>query len=293
VGNAKRWKGGEIRATGDGLTLRATRTGTRGEETRVRFEWDAPLSFGEVLERLGRVPIPPYLNREATGIDEMRYQTVYSRHEGSVAAPTAGLHFSEELLRQARATGATLAEVTLHVGAGTFKPVKAGRIGEHEMHTERVLFSRQLVEQLVRAPREVIAVGTTSARSLESLYWMGVKRLHGMPAFNTLGQWEAYTLPGGHPAREAWGALARWFDEEGASRLEARSTLMIVPGYKFRVVTGLFTNFHQPRSTLLLLVAVAIGEEWRRVYDHALTRGYRFLSYGDGSFLEVAKENRV
>jgi S-adenosylmethionine:tRNA ribosyltransferase-isomerase len=301
VGNLKKWKDKDgvimCRYTrsggGGGRWLRASRVDARGTDLRVRFEWDAGASFGEVLEECGQVPIPPYLNREPEESDETRYQTVYSKSDGSVAAPTAGLHFTKELLQQVRDAGADLRELTLHVGAGTFKPVKSEKIGEHEMHSESIFITRPLVERLIEAPR-VIAVGTTTARALESLYWIGVKAMYGMPAFNEITQWEVYyTLPAYHPPREVFQALLRWFDEAGTVRLQARSTLMIVPGYTFRVVSGMFTNFHQPRSTLLLLVAAAIGEGWRRVYDHALANDYRFLSYGDGSLLWVGRDHRV
>ena len=291
VGNARRWKGETLACRlvpGDvEWSLRATRVGSRGEQARVRFTWDAPLSFAGMLQVAGKIPIPPYLAREAVEEDRVRYQTVYSRHDGSVAAPTAGLHFSEELLQRARDAGATLRELTLHVGAGTFKPVKATRIGDHEMHTERVSIPRALVDRLIAAPGNVIAVGTTSTRSLESLYWMGVKLLLGHPRFNELGQWEAYTLPGNYSTREALEAIARHLDATGESSLQARSTLLIAPGYTFRVMTAMFTNFHQPRSTLLLLVAAAVGRRWRELYERALADGFRFLSYGDGCFLRV------
>ena len=286
VGNARRWKGETLGREG---ALRATRVGGSGDSVRVRFEWDAPLSFGEMLEINGQVPLPPYLGREAAEEDRERYQTVYSSRDGSVAAPTAGLHFSRELMERAREAGARLQELTLHVGAGTFKPVKAERFGDHEMHTERVSIPRALVDALINAPGRAIAVGTTTTRSLESLYWMGVKRLLGRADFRELGQWEAYALPRHRAPGEALEAIARYLDDAGEASLEARSTLAIVPGYDFRVVSDLFTNFHQPRSTLLLLVAAAVGEEWRAAYDHALAGGFRFLSYGDGCFLHVKK----
>jgi S-adenosylmethionine:tRNA ribosyltransferase-isomerase len=288
VGNARRWKGEPLVAEDRDGRLRATRAGSRGDETRVRFEWDGPRSFGEVLEALGEIPLPPYLGREAVKEDETRYQTVYACHEGSVAAPTAGLHFTGELLHRARAAGVETRELTLHVGAGTFKPVTAASAAGHVMHAETIVYPRSLVEHLAVTPGDVIAVGTTTTRSLESLYWTGVKLLHGLPAFHELGQREVYKLPGDASRREALEAVARWMAARGEENLRARSELMIVPGYRFRVVSGLFTNFHQPRSTLLLLVAAVAGDAWRRVYDEALARGFRFLSYGDGCFLRVA-----
>lgn len=292
VGNLKRWKEGEICCDfeweGVPRQLKATRLGLlSGGNVQIRFEWDIPLAFSEVLELCGRLPIPPYLNRDTEAEDEIRYQTVYSRIEGSVAAPTAGLHFTEEVLGALRDKGVATEELTLHVGAGTFKPVKSETIGQHDMHTEMLLISRRLVEALLARSGEVVAVGTTSVRTLESLYWMGVKRLEGRSGFNRVGQWEAYELPAHYRPEEALRALLAWFEEEETDILEAQTTIIIVPGYRFRVVSALFTNFHQPQSTLLLLVAAAVGKAWREIYDYALVHGFRFLSYGDSCFLPV------
>ncbi len=291
VGNLKKWKDGFIEChfvrAGKDCTLRAEKRSQQNGEVIVHFSWDCDCSFSEVLEGCGRIPIPPYLNRESEESDEIRYQTVYSREEGSVAAPTAGLHFTKEILADLKTKGVDVCELTLHVGAGTFRPVKADTIGGHDMHTEHVIISRQLVECLMNAKQDLIAVGTTSVRTLESLYWMGVKRLEGDEWFYALGQWEAYTLPCHYTLQEAMGALAGWFENSGQELLKAQTTIIIVPGYQFRVIDAMFTNFHQPQSTLLLLVGAAVGEDWHRIYNYALEHDFRFLSYGDSSLLYV------
>lgn len=292
VGNLKKWREGEIHCrfrhedTEVTLTAYKEEEGNAGE-VRIRFSWDADLSFSEVLEDCGKIPIPPYLNRESEESDKIRYQTVYSKEEGSVAAPTAGLHFTEALLADLKNTGVNIEELTLHVGAGTFRPVKAEKIGGHDMHTEHIVVSRKLAESLREKSHEVIAVGTTSVRTLESLYWMGVKRIEGCADFNHLGQWECYDLPSHYSLREAMEALVGWFDENQEEQVKASTTVIILPGYRYRVIDAMFTNFHQPQSTLLLLVAAAIGDDWEKIYDYALTHGFRFLSYGDSSLLRI------
>lgn len=291
VGNLKKWKEGSIECrftyAGKECVLSAEKQEQQNGEVIVRFSWDDHLSFSEVLEGCGRIPIPPYLNRESEESDEIRYQTVYSREEGSVAAPTAGLHFTAGILNDLKTKGVQVTELTLHVGAGTFRPVKAETIGGHDMHTEHLIISRQLVECLRRKEGDIIAVGTTSVRTLESLYWMGVKRLEGVEEFFSLEQWEAYTLPDHYTLQEAMEALAGWFDETHQELLKARTTIIIVPGYQFRVINAMFTNFHQPQSTLLLLISAVVGEDWHTIYDYALAHDFRFLSYGDSSFLKV------
>lgn len=291
VGNLKKWKEGEIecrfRYQGQECTLKAVKQEQQQGEVIVHFSWDTDWSFSEVLEGCGRIPIPPYLNRESEKSDEIRYQTVYSREEGSVAAPTAGLHFTQGLLADLRNKGVRTEELTLHVGAGTFRPVKSEVIGEHDMHTEHLVIPRRLVETLRAKNDDVIAVGTTSVRTLESLYWMGVKRLLGDPEFYVLGQWEVYTLPDHYTLTEAMEALLGWFDETRQELLKARTTIIIVPGYRFRVIDAMFTNFHQPQSTLLLLVGAVVGANWSKIYAYALKNNFRFLSYGDSSFLKV------
>lgn len=293
VGNLRKWREGEIfcRFSHEGrdIVLTAQKLTQKGGEMQIRFSWPEDLSFSEVLEACGKIPIPPYLNRDAEDSDKIRYQTVYSREEGSVAAPTAGLHFTEGILAALATKGVRIDELTLHVGAGTFRPVKAEKIGEHDMHTEQMIVSRQLIEDLARKSGDVIAVGTTSVRTLESLYWMGVKKIEGEARFYDLSQWEAYTLPSCYSLQQAMEALKEWFDETQEEFLKARTTIIIVPGYTYRVIDALFTNFHQPQSTLLLLVAAAVGEDWKRIYAYALRENFRFLSYGDTSLLWTNK----
>jgi S-adenosylmethionine:tRNA ribosyltransferase-isomerase len=246
----------------------------------VRFEWDGPQAFGEVLEALGRVPIPPYLNRESEAIDTERYQTVYSRIEGSVAAPTAGLHFTPEIISALpTATG----EVTLHVGAGTFLPVKADDPRDHTMHTEHFEISAELLDNLIEHAGRVTAVGTTTVRTLESLVALGWRVMQtGSPEpEKPVGQWELYDIP---PA-DTLPALRDWMAAHGHKTLKAATQIMIMPGYDFRVVNAMFTNFHQPKSTLLLLVSAFVGGRWKEIYDYALAHDFRFLSYGDSSLL--------
>lgn len=237
------------------------------------------------------MPIPPYLEREAEVSDELRYQTVYSREEGSVAAPTAGLHFTESVLDTMKKRGIRVEELTLHVGAGTFKPVKSSCIGGHDMHTEHFYVSSALLHSFMERQTDVVAVGTTSVRTLESLYWMGVKLIEGKEDFRTLGQWEAYELPGHYSQEESFRALLGRMETLSVDVLAADTTIMIVPGYEFKVADYMFTNFHQPRSTLLLLIAAAIGEDWTKVYDYAMRHGFRFLSYGDSSLLKIKKSH--
>lgn len=297
VGNLKKWKEGQLECRfeqdGQEYLLAAEKGEQHNGEVIVRFHWEGNLSFSEVLEGCGRIPIPPYLDRESEASDEIRYQTVYSREEGSVAAPTAGLHFTCGLLDDLRAKGVRVEELTLHVGAGTFRPVKASTIGGHDMHTEHLAVPRALIECLRDKAGDVIAVGTTSVRTLESLYWMGVKRIGGDASFFTLGQWEAYTLPTHYSLRDAMAALLAWFDETQCDLLKAATTIIIVPGYHFRVIDTMFTNFHQPQSTLLLLVGAAVGDDLHKIYDYALRHDFRFLSYGDSSLLRIASASSI
>lgn len=292
VGNLKKWKEGVISCSfslnGEVLQLNAEKVEILdGGEVTIRFSWSSGCSFAEVLESCGKIPIPPYLNRESESSDTLRYQTVYSKNEGSVAAPTAGLHFTQSIIRQLREKGVTTDEVTLHVGAGTFRPVKSELIGGHDMHTEHVVIKQTTVENILNAQGEIVAVGTTSVRTLESLYWMGVKRGLGIEEFYHIEQWEPYSLPQNVSLKESMQNLLSWFDETNADSLKAATTIIIVPGYKYRVVNRLFTNFHQPHSTLLLLVGAAIGDDWHKVYNYAMANGFRFLSYGDSSLLRV------
>ena len=292
VGNAKKWKGGALSIAfeqhGKPVCLRARRTEQAGQEQVVDFDWDADLTFGQLLEQLGRIPIPPYLNRESEAVDNTRYQTVYSKFEGSVAAPTAGLHFTEQVIGELRAKGIGTEEVTLHVGAGTFLPVKSADATQHAMHTEHFEVTFDTLKHLLARIDRVVAVGTTSVRTLESLAVLGYRiSLSGSPeAGRPVGQWEAYDIPEDKTGAELLGALAGYMAENGIDKLKSATRIMITPaGFRFRVVRGLITNFHQPKSTLLLLISAFVGGGWKRVYDYALGRGFRFLSYGDSSLL--------
>ena len=297
VGNLKKWKEGEIGITfdykGQEHSLRAeiVERGTR--EHIVRFRWSAECSFGQLLETLGRIPIPPYLNRESEDIDNTRYQTVYARFEGSVAAPTAGLHFTPELIEGMREEGYSFEEVTLHVGAGTFLPVKDDDAAQHPMHTEHFSVTRSAVENLLKNIDNIVAVGTTSVRTLESLSALAWRiKSGGSPeAERTIGQWELYDIPEEFDGREALSILLEYMCTNGLDRLKASTQIMITPlGYRFRIVSNIITNFHQPKSTLLLLVSAYVGGDWKRIYDYALANGFRFLSYGDSSLLKVRRE---
>lgn len=296
VGNLKKWKDEclEKRLTVDGreLTLRAFRKqALEGNAHEVEFVWDDPqITFASVVEAAGNIPIPPYLKRGSELSDVTDYQTVYSRIQGSVAAPTAGLHFTPTLLQQIRESGVDTREVTLHVGAGTFQPVKSEEIGAHPMHTEVFEVEKSLVSELRKATdsgRKVLAVGTTTVRTLESLALLGLHLLHGDMSMK-VGQWEAYSDDfAGYETSVALKALEEYMESESLERLTASTAIMIAPGFRWRIVSGLVTNFHQPQSTLLLLVSSLLDGEnlsdptWRRIYGEALDNGYRFLSYGD------------
>ena len=290
VGNLKKWKDGcvEIPFDYEGKTeyLRAWRMSEAGREQIVRFEWTIGLTFGQLLEHLGRIPIPPYLNRESQEIDYTRYQTVYSKSAGSVAAPTAGLHFTPQLIEEMRGKGFEFEEVTLHVGAGTFLPVKDEDATKHPMHTEHFEVRRDTVEHLLAKWGKITAVGTTSVRTLESLTALAW-RIHegGAPEVaRTVGQWELYDIPKSFTGREALQTLAEYMQREEIDRMKASTQIMITPlDYEFRIVHNIVTNFHQPKSTLLLLVSAFVGEDWHRIYDYALNHDFRFLSYGDSS----------
>jgi S-adenosylmethionine:tRNA ribosyltransferase-isomerase len=294
VGNGRRWKSGpvtlEFSFAGQPATLWAERQATEaGGESLIDFRWEpSSLPFAEVLRAAGHLPLPPYLHRPDTAIDAVRYQTVYAAHEGAVAAPTAGLHFTPELLHELAQRGVATGQVTLHVGAGTFQPVKADTMADHPMHAEPIIVQASMLRQLLaHRPRPVIAVGTTSLRTLESLYWLGAALVRQPTQLDlTVSQWQPYEeiLPDVAPGT-ALQALLTHLEATGSDALEASTRLLIAPGYRFRLVQGLITNFHQPESTLLLLVAALLGPDWRAVYEHALAHGYRFLSYGDSSLL--------
>lgn len=287
VGNSKRWKDDTtLQLPLPTTTLTARRTERRGNASIVEFSWDNPLiTFAEIISLAGEIPIPPYLNRPTETTDTTDYQTVFGHIDGSVAAPTAGLHFTPALLDAIDARGIQRREVTLHVGAGTFQPVKSDTIGDHPMHSEFIRVSRSLIEELARRERPVIAVGTTSVRTLESLYHIG--RMASQGRFRgQLPQWEAYSSDA--PDLSVGQAMQALLDHLGsAQHLIADTRLMIAPGYRYRIVDGIITNFHQPRSTLLLLVSAFLDrhDSWRRLYDYALARPYRFLSYGDAMLL--------
>lgn len=291
VGNLKKWKEGplflSIQIKEKELLLKAEKTGKTGNSQLIRFSWNhEEFTFSEVLDAAGKLPIPPYLHRETEDIDLTRYQTVFSKIEGSVAAPTAGLHFTDEVLELLSKNEITTAELTLHVGAGTFQPVKSETIGLHEMHTEHMVIDKSLIEELIGHKNQLIAVGTTSVRTLESLYWMGSKVLK-QPDLSIAGlavtQWEPYHTSTAISRHEALEALLAYLSRQNARQLYSATSIIIVPGYTFRMIDGMITNFHQPQSTLLLLISAFIGDEWKKVYQHALENNYRFLSYGDSN----------
>ena len=292
IGNAKKWKEDVLRlynpqedADVSAMDLRAQLIKRDGQTGNVRFFWKDGSPFSRVLELCGTIPIPPYLNRESEQIDAERYQTLYAKFRGSVAAPTAGLHFTQAVLDRIREKGILEETVCLHVGAGTFLPVKSSLVSEHPMHREPFVVSRKLLEQLKAGDRPVVAVGTTSVRTLESLYYVGVSCLEtGKPA--DVEQWAPYTREYPYSTEEALGAILDWMDRSGEEKLTVGTRIIIVPGFRFRLVSRLVTNFHQPESTLILLVSAFVNGDWRTIYDFALANGFRFLSYGDSSLLE-------
>ena len=290
VGNNKRWKSGPVALRFDGGMLQATRESQQEGHFLIRFTWEpAELTFAEVLERCGRLPLPPYLNRDLTPDDHTRYQTIYANQQGAVAAPTAGLHFTDRVMAALQEQQVTTAYLTLHVGAGTFKPVKADVMEAHEMHAEQLYITKPLLQRLLNhGGHPIIPVGTTSMRSLESLYWLGSKVLQqpDLPAQELhVSQWQAYETADLPTASDALQALLQYMERHQTAYLHASTQIIIAPGYTFRICHGLVTNFHQPESTLLLLVSALIGDNWRKVYTHALQHNYRFLSYGDSSLL--------
>ncbi len=290
VGNARKWKSGVLKmpffVDGKEYFLSAEKGENFDGSQEISFSWDhSELCFSDVLEQTGKIPIPPYLNRDTVETDLVRYQTVYSKFEGSVAAPTAGLHFTNEVFDELDSKGIRRNELTLHVGAGTFKPVKSELIGDHEMHTEHIQVTAESLQNIIEADKQIIAVGTTSVRSLESLYWMGVKVLEGKENLHLLEQWEAYQLPNKYSRRESYQALFNYMQEKELALFNAATQIIIAPGYEFRVISGLVTNFHQPQSTLLLLISALVGDNWKKIYSYAMENDFRFLSYGDSSLL--------
>ena len=312
IGNAKKWKTGALSLpvllpSGNIITLFAEKGEQTGNTFAVHFSWnlsakrsdneavqqqsgltgvaDLNISFAEILDAVGELPIPPYLNRKTEESDKTTYQTVYSRIKGSVAAPTAGLHFTDSVLSGLRQKGIQTAEVTLHVGAGTFQPVKVADANQHTMHTEIIAVPRETIQQIIAKLGHIVAVGTTSMRTLESLYFLGTQLLHHSTQPLSVAQFEPYEQEHTLSTREALQAIVDYLEQTGQDTLHAETQIMIKPGYTFRVVDQLITNFHQPKSTLLLLVSAFVGGDWHTIYDYALSHDFRFLSYGDSSIL--------
>ena len=294
VGNLKKWKEGTLTRTisiqQKELTIKVTRKGEHGTSQLIEFEWDNnQVSFAEIIDVMGELPIPPYLNRKTEESDKTTYQTVYSKIKGSVAAPTAGLHFTPEVLSAIDACGIDREEVTLHVGAGTFKPVKSATIGEHAMHTEYIAVRRHTIERLIAHEGRAIAVGTTSVRTLESLYYMGLKVLTNPEIKEEdlhVSQWEPYNVQlSTFNIKRVLQALLDWMIRHELTVLHSSTQIIIAPGYDYHIVKMLITNFHQPQSTLLLLVSAFVKGDWHKIYDYALSHDFRFLSYGDSSLL--------
>lgn len=293
VGGAGKWRHGmllQLVHETPHFTLSATIVERSPAAFILKLEWDNDaLTFAEVLHHTGKVPLPPYLHRDAEAGDEDRYQTLYAKEEGSVAAPTAGLHFTNDVLNSLQEKQVKASFVTLHVGAGTFRPVKSETMAQHDMHAEWIDVTRISVTELAEnVDKCIVAVGTTSLRTLESLYWIGNKLLNGRDIDMhgiAVSQWEPYETRNTHPLKDALNAILSYLDRNQLDRLITRTQILVAPGYEFRVVSGLVTNFHQPQSTLLLLVAAFIGRDWRKVYNYALDNGFRFLSYGDGALL--------
>lgn len=296
IGNNRRWKDGILLLNAGGIQLAAERGEKRGDAYEIKFSWSpCKLTFAELLEKLGHIPLPPYMKRSDTEADAERYQTVFARYDGSVAAPTASLHFSPEILARLDEKGIQSQELTLHVGAGTFKPVKAEAMADHDMHREEMLITPALIDRLLQHDGPIVPVGTTALRCLESLYWLGIM-LQQQPEPETLpeiGQFTPYDTPNTPDTRSALLTLQQYLLNKKLPFLPAYTALMIAPGYSFRMAEAVITNFHQPQSTLLLLVAAAIGGDWKKVYEHALVGSYRFLSYGDSSLLWIRPENRT
>lgn len=291
VGNLKKWKHGSIKLpfTHENNThiLTADKLGPAdGETWKIKFTWNPPLTFANVLEAAGHIPLPPYIGRPDEPADALTYQTVYSSVKGSVAAPTAGLHFSENVIRSLKQNKTDIAEITLHVGAGTFQPVKVKNAMHHRMHTEHFTINKETIREILNHEGRIIPVGTTSVRTLESLYVIGLNIIRGDTTVEYhVSQWDPYQHDCGIPARDSLEAIMNLLEKNKSKTLSASTGIMIVPGYKFRLTNGIITNFHQPRSTLLLLISAWTGEQWKEIYDYAISHKFRFLSYGDSSIL--------
>lgn len=300
IGGTKKWKKGpliKIVDKGDNkFELTAVKVESSPDSYLVAFSWDDDtLSFAEVLHYAGVIPLPPYLNRDADEKDHTTYQTVYAKYDGSVAAPTAGLHFTQQLFDKLSQKGIQHEFITLHVGAGTFKPVKSEKMKDHEMHAEFIDVSFSFIQKLIEnLDNTVVAIGTTSLRTIESLYWMGIKLREQLKVKNqkdtgiediSIHQWDAYELPQNILPKEALGQLLSWMKENKSERIITKTQIIIAPGYNLKIAKGIITNFHQPQSTLLLLIASIVGNDWQKIYNYALENNFRFLSYGDGSLL--------
>lgn len=290
VGNRKKWKKEVLKMRFEvnkkEAFLYAERLRDENETSYIRFSWEPKeLTFSEVLEQSGKVPLPPYMHRKAEAEDCIRYQTIYAAHDGSVAAPTAGLHFTDKVFADLKQKDISSAYVTLHVGAGTFKPVSSEKVSEHQMHTEQILVSRELIKTLItQKDKTLIAVGTTSIRTLESLFWLGTK-MHYYPQLEkyTLSQWEAYELAKkpNLSKKEALTSILQLLEKQKEDIFHSETQILIGPGYDFKLIDGMITNFHQPKSTLLLLISAYLGDSWKSIYEYALNHDFRFLSYGD------------
>lgn len=294
VGGAAKWKDGQVltQKQTDGQVLSASMDARNPDDFRIHFSWSNPeSSFAEILEHFGKVPLPPYMNRASKELDESSYQTVFAANEGSVAAPTASLHFTPEVFENLQHGGVEIARLTLHVGAGTFKPVKTSTAGGHSMHAEWIELNEAALVQLIQqANKPIIAAGTTALRTLESLYWLGRKIFYAAvddEELFSLGQWDSYSLAEKElcTRAEALEAILQWMKAKNTTRFIAKTGIMIAPGYSFKMIDALITNFHQPQSTLLLLVAAFVGNDWKQIYDYALGQNFRFLSYGDANLL--------
>ncbi|WP_319481978.1 S-adenosylmethionine:tRNA ribosyltransferase-isomerase [uncultured Draconibacterium sp.] len=289
VGNSKKWKEGFLSQTfeidGQSIELTAAKTGQEGNSFHIRFVWNGGVHFSEIIEHIGQLPIPPYLNRNTEESDEESYQTVYAKIDGSVAAPTAGLHFTDPVIAQLSAKNITTNEITLHVGAGTFQPVKSETIEGHTMHHEQVIIPIDILRSFVENSKNIIAVGTTSVRSLESLYWIGLQLEEQRfdPFHPEVKQWEPYENEAKISIEKALQNIIYFLAENGERAIRFSTQIIILPGYDFKLISGMFTNFHQPQSTLLLLISAFLGNKWKEVYDYALANDFRFLSYGDSN----------
>ena len=289
VGNLKKWKGETLHQSivigGEAVVLSAEKGEQTGNTLAVRFFWDKPFSFAEIIEHSGTLPIPPYLNRETEETDEVTYQTVYAKIDGSVAAPTAGLHFTDAVFQELGKKNISTYEITLHVGAGTFQPVKSETLSGHTMHREMVIIPEKIIRAFYENPFQIIAVGTTSVRSLESLYWLGLQLENGFfnPEKPGVSQWEPYETEPKISLKKSLGNILDYLGKRKLEQIQFSTQIIILPGYQFKVIEGMFTNFHQPQSTLLLLIAAFLGDNWKEIYDYALRHDFRFLSYGDSN----------